>query len=44
MVYSKEYPVEQLFRDACIAHIAPVAEEFNLAHIATEQLNLTRTC
>ncbi len=43
MAYSKEYPVERLFRDARIAKIAPVAEELILAHIATQALGLPRT-
>lgn len=43
MAYSKEYPVERLFRDARIAKIAPVAEELILAHIATQTLGLPRS-
>ncbi|MFQ5516653.1 MAG: acyl-CoA dehydrogenase family protein [Acidimicrobiia bacterium] len=43
MAYSKEFPVERLFRDARIAKIGPVAEELILAHIATKQLRLPRS-
>lgn len=43
MAYSKDYPVERLFRDARIAKIAPVAEELILAHIATQTLGLPRS-
>lgn len=43
MAYSKDYPVERLFRDARIAKVAPVAEELILAHIATQTLGLPRS-
>lgn len=43
MAYSKEYPVERLFRDARIARNIPVAEELVLAHIGTQVLGLPRS-
>ncbi len=43
MAYSKDYPVERLFRDARIAKVAPVSEELILAHIATQTLGLPRS-
>lgn len=43
MAYSKEFPVERLFRDARMARVAPVSEELILAHIATQALGLPRT-
>ena len=42
MAYSKEYPVERLFRDARIAKNIPVAEELVLAHIGTAMLGLPK--
>ncbi|MCU1599901.1 MAG: acyl-CoA dehydrogenase [Frankiales bacterium] len=41
--YSKEYPVERLFRDARIGKNIPVAEQLVLAHIGTQQLGLPRS-
>jgi acyl-CoA dehydrogenase len=43
MAYSKEYPVERLFRDARIAKSIPIAEELVLAHIGTQVLGLPRS-
>lgn len=43
MAYSKEYPVERLFRDARIGKNIPVAEELVLAHIGTQVLGLPRS-
>ncbi len=43
MAYSKEFPVERLFRDARIGKSIPVAEELILAHIGTQMLNLPRS-
>jgi acyl-CoA dehydrogenase len=43
MAYSKEYPVERLFRDARIGKSIPVAEELILAHIGTQMLGLPRS-
>jgi acyl-CoA dehydrogenase len=43
MAYSKEYPVERLFRDARIAKNIPIAEELVLAHIGTQVLGLPRS-
>ena len=43
MAYSKEYPVERIFRDARIAKNIPVAEELVLAHIGTQVLGLPRS-
>ena len=43
MAYSKEYPVERIFRDARIAKNIPVAEELVLAHIGTQMLGLPRS-
>ncbi|GAA1936490.1 acyl-CoA dehydrogenase family protein [Nocardioides marmoribigeumensis] len=43
MAYSKEYPVERLFRDARIAKNIPVAEELILAHIGTSMLGLPKS-
>jgi acyl-CoA dehydrogenase len=43
MAYSKEYPVERLFRDSRIGKNIPVAEELILAHIATQMLDLPRS-
>lgn len=43
MAYSKEYPVERLFRDSRIGKNIPVAEELILAHIGTQMLNLPRS-
>jgi acyl-CoA dehydrogenase len=41
--YSKELPVERLFRDARIGRSIPVAEELVLAHIGTQLLGLPRS-
>ncbi len=43
MAYSKEYPVERLFRDARIAKNIPVAEELILAHVGTSMLGLPKS-
>ncbi|MFC5949293.1 acyl-CoA dehydrogenase family protein [Pseudonocardia lutea] len=43
MAYSKEYPVERLFRDSRIARNIPVAEELVLAHLGTQVLGLPRS-
>lgn len=43
MAYSKEYPVERLFRDSRIARNIPVSEELVLAHIGTQVLGLPRS-
>jgi acyl-CoA dehydrogenase len=43
MAYSKEYPVERLFRDSRIGKNIPVAEELILAHIGTQVLGLPRS-
>lgn len=43
MAYSKEYPVERMFRDARIGKNIPVAEELVLAHIGTHMLDLPRS-
>ena len=43
MAYSKEYPVERIFRDARIAKNIPVAEELILAHIGTSMLGLPKS-
>lgn len=43
MAYSKEYPIERIFRDARIAKNIPVAEELILAHIGTQLLGLPRS-
>ncbi|AXT83982.1 acyl-CoA dehydrogenase [Aeromicrobium sp. A1-2] len=43
MAYSKEFPVERLFRDARIGKNIPVAEELILAHIGTQMLGLPRS-
>lgn len=43
MAYSKEFPVERLFRDARIGKNIPVAEELILAHIGTQVLGLPRS-
>ncbi|QYJ05349.1 acyl-CoA/acyl-ACP dehydrogenase [Nocardioides panacisoli] len=43
MAYSKEYPIERLFRDARIGKNIPVAEELILAHIGTQMLKLPRS-
>jgi len=41
--YSKEYPVERLFRDARIGKNIPVAEQLVLAHIGTQVLGLPKS-
>jgi acyl-CoA dehydrogenase len=43
MAYSKEYPVERLFRDSRIGKNIPVSEELVLAHIGTQMLGMPRT-
>lgn len=43
MAYSKEYPIERLFRDSRIGKNIPVAEELVLAHIGTQMLDLPRS-
>jgi len=43
MAYSKEYPVERLFRNTRIGRVAPVSEELILAHLATQVLGLPRS-
>lgn len=43
MAYSKEYPVERLFRDARIGKNIPVSEQLVLAHIGTQMLGLPRS-
>ena len=43
MAYSKEYPVERMFRDARIGKNIPVAEELVLAHIGTQSLGLPKS-
>ena len=43
MAYSKEYPVERLFRDARIGKNIPVSEELVLAHIGTSMLGLPKS-
>jgi acyl-CoA dehydrogenase len=43
MAYSKEYPVERMFRDARIGKNIPVSEQMVLAHIATSMLQLPKS-
>lgn len=43
MAYSKELPVERLFRDARIGKNIPVSEELVLAHLGTQVLGLPRS-
>ena len=43
MAYSKEYPVERLFRDARIGKNIPVSEQMVLAHIGTSMLDLPKS-
>jgi acyl-CoA dehydrogenase len=43
MAYSKEYPVERMFRDARIGKNIPVSEQMVLAHIGTSMLDLPKT-
>lgn len=43
MAYSKEYPIERIFRDARIARNIPVAEQLVLAHIGTAMLGLPKS-
>jgi acyl-CoA dehydrogenase len=43
MAYSKEYPVERMFRDARIAKNIPVSEQMLLAHIGTSMLDLPKS-
>jgi acyl-CoA dehydrogenase len=43
MAYSKEYPIERIFRDARIAKNIPVSEQLILAHIGTQMLGLPKS-
>jgi acyl-CoA dehydrogenase len=43
MAYSKEYPVERMFRDARIGKNIPVAEGMVLAHLGTSLLGLPKS-
>ncbi len=43
MAYSKEYPVERMFRDARIGKNIPVSEQMVLAHIGTSMLHLPKS-
>jgi acyl-CoA dehydrogenase len=43
MAYSKELPVERLFRDARIGKNIPISEELVLAHIGTHMLGLPKS-
>lgn len=43
MAYSREYPVERMFRDARIGKNIPVAEGMVLAHIGTALLGLPKS-
>lgn len=43
MAYSKDTPVERLFRDARIGKNIPVSEELVLAHLGTQVLGLPRS-
>lgn len=43
MAYSKEYPIERMFRDARIGKNIPVAEQLVLAHIGTSMLGLPKS-
>ena len=43
MAYSKEYPIERMFRDARIGKNIPVAEQLVLAHIGTQMLGLPKS-
>ena len=43
MAYSKEYPVERMFRDARIGKNIPVSEQMVLAHIGTSMLRLPKS-
>jgi acyl-CoA dehydrogenase len=43
MAYSKEYPVERMFRDARIVKNVPVSEQLVLAHIGTSMLSLPKS-
>jgi acyl-CoA dehydrogenase len=43
MAYSKEYPVERMFRDARIGKNIPVAEQLVLAHIGTSMLGMPKS-
>jgi acyl-CoA dehydrogenase len=43
MAYSKDLPVERLFRDARIGRNIPVSEELVLAHIGTSMLGLPKS-
>lgn len=43
MAYSKEYPIERMFRDARIGKNIPVSEQLVLAHIGTQMLGLPKS-
>jgi len=43
MAYSKEYPIERMFRDARIGKNIPVSEQLVLAHIGTSMLSLPKS-
>lgn len=43
MAYSKEYPIERMFRDARIGKNIPVAEQLVLAHIGTSMLGMPKS-
>jgi acyl-CoA dehydrogenase len=43
MAYSKEYPVERMFRDARIVKNVPVSEQLVLAHIGTSMLDMPKS-
>src|SRR5689334_3248474 len=43
MAYSKEYPIERMFRDARIGKNIPVSEQLVLAHIGTSMLGLPKS-
>jgi acyl-CoA dehydrogenase len=43
MAYSKEYPIERIFRDARIGKNIPVSEQLVLAHIGTSMLGLPKS-
>ena len=43
LAYSKDLPVERLFRDSRIGRNIPVSEDLVLAHIGTSMLGLPRS-
>jgi acyl-CoA dehydrogenase len=43
MAYSKEYPIERMFRDARIGKNIPISEQLVLAHIGTSMLGLPKS-